>query len=166
MITSVLLNRRYDNAPVSSHFLFGRSQDYAFEIPAGKSPRERHHIRFWACVPVANPTFIEHFTFWQERHKSRYSRRKMLWIGAATLDMGLAIQKRNLQITHDIESNANKERDFVISSLEKTSKVKKITLVRAHEPYFERHQTFMTRLIADGTMKVCELRSAKKTKKR
>lgn len=162
LMTSIVFNRRYNTAPVSTHFLFGRPQDYAFEIPLHKSPRQRHHVRFWACVPVAHPTFKEHFTFWQERHKGKMLQQKMLWIGAATFDIGLAVQKRNLQITHDIESDSGKERDFVIQTLEDSKQLQQVTLVHAHEPYFERHQTFMTRLIADGTMKVCELRDRKK----
>jgi hypothetical protein len=158
----ILLRRSYDNAPVSSHFLFGRAQDYAFEIPLDKSPSRRHHARFWACVPVAHPTFKAHFAFWQARHLHKTSNRKMLWIGAATLDVGIAIQRRNLQITHDIDADSGKERDFLIKTLEESGQLTQVTIIRAQEPYFARHQTFMTRMIADGTMKICELKEPKK----
>ncbi|MGE3809350.1 MAG: LssY C-terminal domain-containing protein, partial [Gemmataceae bacterium] len=42
-----VLKRPYDQAPVSSLYLFGRKEDLAFEQPVGDNPRKRHHVRFW-----------------------------------------------------------------------------------------------------------------------
>ena len=44
---ATVLKRPYDDAPVSSLYLFGRKEDLAFEQPVGNDPRERHHVRFW-----------------------------------------------------------------------------------------------------------------------
>lgn len=158
MAFSVIFQRSYPNAPMGTHYLFGRGQDYGFEIPIGTSPHRRHHVRFWACIPVEHPTFKKHLAFWLKHHKDSARSRKLLWVGAATRDIGLAIKKRNLQIDHNIEADSNNERDFTIETLEVTGKLKKVTVVRAHNPYFARHQTFLTRLIADGNIKICELR--------
>ncbi|HSX28819.1 MAG TPA: LssY C-terminal domain-containing protein [Candidatus Saccharimonadales bacterium] len=153
----ILLHRPYHNAPMGTHYLFGRGQDYGFEIPITKSPHQRHHVRFWACVPVENPTFKAHLAFWQERHSRQVKDRKLLWVGAATRDIGLAVKKRNLQIDHNIEADAGKERDFIIATLKKSGRLGEVKVVRSHKPYFARHQTFLTRLIADGNIKICEL---------
>ncbi len=48
-----VLKRPYDDAPVSSEFLFGRKEDLSFEKPVGNNPRERHHVRFWRA-PTAD----------------------------------------------------------------------------------------------------------------
>ena len=45
--SSVLRDRPYVDAPVSSLFVFGRKQDLAFEKPVGESASHRHHVRFW-----------------------------------------------------------------------------------------------------------------------
>jgi len=154
---AIVLRRSYPTAPMGTHFLFGRPQDYGFEIPIGKSPHRRHHVRFWACVPVEHPTFKEHLVFWQERHKRKLRGRKLLWVGAATKDIGLAVKRRNLQIDHNIQADTAHEREFTIETIKETGKVKQIRTIRSHNPYYARHQTFMTRLIADGNIKICEL---------
>ena len=69
---SILLDRPYPSAPVSTHFLFGRPQDLAFERVDGQSPRRRHHVRLWQTGDSA-------------------------WIGAATFDRvgrGIALHGR------------------------------------------------------------------------
>src|SRR5512132_2809819 len=43
---SVTLNRPYPAAPVSDLYLFGQTQDVAFERTVGPSARTRHHVRF------------------------------------------------------------------------------------------------------------------------
>ena len=45
--TSVVFHRPYVSAPVSTHVLWGRPQDLAFEQIVGGSPRQRHHVRLW-----------------------------------------------------------------------------------------------------------------------
>ena len=47
IVGSVLLDRPFVHAPVSPLFVEGRSQDLAFEKPAGESADRRHHVRLW-----------------------------------------------------------------------------------------------------------------------
>src|SRR5688572_21263866 len=42
-----VFNRPYPTAPFGNYYVFGRKQDYGYQIPIGKSPRYRHHVRFW-----------------------------------------------------------------------------------------------------------------------
>jgi len=60
----VVFDRPYDDAPVSSLYLWGRKEDLAFEQPVGNDPRRRHHVRFWHSEQVDEQG-------------------KPLWIGAA-----------------------------------------------------------------------------------
>jgi len=95
---SVVLDRQYADAPVSSLYVWGRKQDLAFEQLVGKSARERHHVRFWKSDAVAadgRPT----------------------WLGAATFDRSVGLSHRTGQITHHIDADVDAERDHVLNSL-------------------------------------------------
>ena len=88
-----------DEAPVSNLFLFGRRQDFAFELPVGNSPRQRHHVRFWR---------------WNQLSDGR-----PVWIGSATFDERVGLSHATGQITHHIGPDVDAERDRIINELEK-----------------------------------------------
>lgn len=94
---SVLLGRPDPTAPVSNLYLFGRRQDFAFELEVGASARQRNHVRFW-------------------RSGERVAERP-LWLGAATFDRGVGVSHRTGQITHHIAPDIDAERDRVIDAL-------------------------------------------------
>jgi hypothetical protein len=97
---SVLRDRPYVDAPVSSLFLFGRKQDLAFEKPVGKSASHRHHVRFWKST--------------------EYGRDGVpLWIGAVTYDRSVGFSHRTGQITHHIGADIDAERDGLLADLGK-----------------------------------------------
>ena len=50
---SVLFDRPYSDAPVSTLVFDGRRQDLAFEKPVGKSADRRHHVRLWQMADNA-----------------------------------------------------------------------------------------------------------------
>jgi hypothetical protein len=95
---SVVLDRPDPTAPVSSLFLFDRKQDVAFERDAGRSPRQRHHVRFWR---------------WDEAGSDG----RPLWIGAATFDESVGFSHTTGQITHHIAPDLDAERDALFASL-------------------------------------------------
>lgn len=95
---SVLFDRPYDDAPVSTLLFEGRRQDLAFEKPVGNSADQRHHIRLWLAVA--------------ERGDSR-----PLWLGAASFDRGVGLSHDTGQITHHIGPDIDAERDFLIDDL-------------------------------------------------
>lgn len=91
-------HRSYDDAPVSSLFLFGRKQDLAFEQPVGDDPRRRHHVRFWKAEALSDDG-------------------RPLWFGAATFDTKVGFSHTTGEVTHHISANVDAERDKIIDDL-------------------------------------------------
>ncbi|HZT78777.1 MAG TPA: LssY C-terminal domain-containing protein [Gemmataceae bacterium] len=92
------LGRPYLTAPVSNLYLWDRKQDHAFQVAEGKSPRRRHHVRFW-------------------RSPELDADGRPLWLGAATFDRSVGIDVHTLQFTHHIDADVDAERDRVIADL-------------------------------------------------
>jgi hypothetical protein len=103
MIYAAVTGTRYPTAPVSSLFLFGNKQDLAFEKEVGGNPRKRHHARFWKTPK----------DWWLP---GGY---KVNWLSAATYDKNVGLSLFTGQITHKIDANVDKERDFVVKGLNK-----------------------------------------------
>ncbi|HEV2413152.1 MAG TPA: LssY C-terminal domain-containing protein [Candidatus Saccharimonadales bacterium] len=159
---SIALNQPYPTAPFNNLYLFGRRQDYGFQIPVTTSPFKRHHVRIWACVPTSQPVFRDHVAFWQARHRIAKGRKKAsskpkLWVGAAIYDKGLGIIKYNGRIDHTVHRDVNVERDFIIETFKKSGSIKKVTIAHAHKPVNLRHRTLGDSIIVDGTIKICEI---------
>ena len=98
---ATVLKRPYDEAPVSSLYLFGRKEDLAFEKPVGDNPRERHHVRFWLTEKLDADG-------------------RPLWIGSAIFDQHVGFSRETGQVTHVTAPNIDAERDFLFHDLEKT----------------------------------------------
>ena len=94
-----VLNRPYDEAPVSNLFLFGRKEDLAFEQPVGDNPRHRHHVRFWRNGNVDQDG-------------------RPVWIGSASYDERVGLSHTTGQVTHHIAPDVDAERDHVLATLE------------------------------------------------
>lgn len=94
----VVLRRPYDDAPVSSLYLWGRKEDFAFEQPMGNNPRQRHHVRFWRSAKLD-------------------AQSRPLWLGAATMDVRVGLSSITGQITHHISPDVDLERDRIIADL-------------------------------------------------
>jgi len=96
----IILERAYVTAPVSRLFLFGRSEDLAFEKPAGPDPDQRNHVRLWLLAP-------------------RVERPSPLYIGAASFDRGIGLSHETGQLTHHIAPDVDHERDTLKADLMK-----------------------------------------------
>jgi hypothetical protein len=154
---SLLFDKSYPNAPCSRLYMFGRYQDIAFQIPVGNSPRTRHHVRFWRVDPVQTES-SQHFFWWQTLKKMAGLKRE-LWVGAATFDKHmLGMRWRTLQLTHHIDADTHKERDFLLHTLENAQYVKHIQDIKSGEPYRFRGQNFGITIVNDGYTKLAELR--------
>ena len=95
---SVLFDRPYSAAPMSTHFVARRRpQDIAFEQLVGRSPRRRHHVRFW-------------------RYGGR-SGGRAVWLGAASFDRSLGISRFTGEVMHHIDPRIDAERDKLIEDL-------------------------------------------------
>jgi hypothetical protein len=98
---ATVLKRSYDDAPVSSLFLFGRKEDLAFEQPIGPDPRKRHHVRFWKSDKLDSDG-------------------RPVWMGSVTYDERVGLSERTGQITHHIGPDVDAERDRLFAELEST----------------------------------------------
>ncbi len=158
-IYAVIFDKPYPTAPFSNLYLFNRPFDIGFQIPYGynKSPRHRHHVRFWQLVDHEKDH--GHFSFWV-RHFRRFVRReKSIWIGTAIDDSSpYGIRWYNLQVTHRTHHLHYRERDFVIDSLKTAGQVKDLTKIKAGKPFEMHSQQVGSRLICDGTIQVIELK--------
>lgn len=95
---SVLLDRPYADAPVSTLLYEGRRQDLAFEKAAGNSADKRHHVRLWSTVADSEET-------------------RPVWLGAASFDRGVGFSHDTGQVTHHIAPDVDAERDRIIREL-------------------------------------------------
>ncbi len=138
-VLCIAFEQPYPAAPMSSLYLFGRKQDIAFEIPTGPSPSSRHHVRFWSTNQGGNLT----------------------WIGAASLDTGLSFIRHNLQISHMIAPDTNRERDLIVERLRAAKLVKKVALTKLGNPYRLINRVLRGSLHTDGQMAVVTLKKSK-----
>ena len=95
---SVVLNRPYEGAPVSTLFYEGRKQDFAFEKPIGSSADRRHHVRLWLVLAKGDEG-------------------RPVWLGAATRDLGVGFSHYTGQITHHIAADVDAERNALLADL-------------------------------------------------
>jgi hypothetical protein len=94
--------------PMITLYLFGRGQDFGYELAEPIAMvASRHHFRIWKAP----------FT-WQGHE---------VWCGAGTHDIGFAKDKRNGSVTHKIDPAVDGERDNIGSTLQKDSKAKTLT---------------------------------------
>ena len=96
---SVLLDRPYRDAPVSSLYYLGRREDLAFEKPAGGSADQRHHARFWKVLDEGEE-------------------KRPVWLGAATFDRSVGVSRYTGAITHHIDADIDVERKLLAADLQ------------------------------------------------
>jgi hypothetical protein len=108
----------YLTMPMSPLYLFDRHQDYGW---AHAEPiavvASRNHLRVWKA-----PFTVDG---------------QMLWIGAATHDIGFEKDQRNNGITHKIDPNIDLERDYVKKSLSSTGLVSEVMMFLPEKPMQE-----------------------------
>jgi hypothetical protein len=160
MVASALVNRPYPNAPVSSLYLFGRKHDIAFEIPLEGGLGQRHHVRFWATTYEQNGRLSVHNIHWHHR-RAHVKDDNLLWVGAASLDVGLNIIRHNFQLTHMIDPDTDQERELIIKQLSTSGLLKKTEAVRLDDPYRLINRTWRGYLHTDGKMTVAHLKHLK-----
>ncbi len=107
---ATLLDRPYDDAPVSSLFWEGRKEDLAFEQPVGDNPRKRHHVRFWRSDRLDQDD-------------------RPVWVGSATYDERVGLSRTTGQVTHHIAPDVDAERDHLLETLQKTGDLTEVYAV-------------------------------------
>jgi LssY C-terminus len=108
----------YLTMPMSPLYLFGRQQDYGW---AHAEPitvvASRNHLRIWKAPFTVNG--------------------QMLWVGAATHDIGFEKDQRNNGLTHKIDPDIDLERDYVQKTLSSTGLVAEVTHFLPQNPLQE-----------------------------
>lgn len=163
-LVSILFNTHYPASPLSNLYLFNRPHDVGFEIPTNPhgSARTRHHVRFWRLEePHLHADGKHHYAyaFWLQKFKHLFVGEKEMWIGAATEETyPIAIQWRTGQLTHGGSAESDKERDFIIQSLEDISAISKHHVTEPGEKLRFRGQQVRTFYVSDGSIKILRLK--------
>jgi hypothetical protein len=98
----------YLTMPMSQLYLFGRPQDYGWAHAEPISVvASRNHLRIWKAPFTVNG--------------------QMLWVGAATHDIGFEKDQRNNGLTHKIDPDIDLERDYLEKTLSSTGLVSELT---------------------------------------
>jgi hypothetical protein len=114
-ITQTYDKKDYLAMPMSTLYLFGRRQDFGYEMAEPIAMvASRHHFRIWKAP----------FTW--DGHE--------VWVGAGTHDIGFAKDKRNNSVTHKIDPAVDGERDNIGSSLQKANKAKTLSYYLPPDP--------------------------------
>jgi hypothetical protein len=104
---SVVFHQPYASAPMSTHLMWGRPQDLAFEQIVDGSPRKRHHVRLWRVTHPADP-------------------RDTLWVGAASYDRSVGLSPYTGEVIHHIETQVDDEREKLADDLERAGRLARI----------------------------------------
>jgi hypothetical protein len=127
----------YLEMPMSQLYMFNRTQDYGY---ARTEPIQvvasRHHLRIW---------------------KSPYEvDGQPLWVGACTHDIGFERDQRNNGVTHKIDPEIDKERDYLAGTLN-ASGLAESSYVTPPDPITEAHTATGGTFRSDGRILVIRL---------
>lgn len=114
MVYSSVFGRRYPGAPVSPLFVFNEQQNLAFQKDINNNPRKRHHVRFWKTPQ----------DWWLPGGYQAD------WLGAATYDKNVGLSLFTGQVTHKIDADVDKERDFVIKTIKDAGATKRVNVIK------------------------------------
>jgi LssY C-terminus len=134
----------YLTMPMSQLYLFGRAQDYGW---AHAEPitvvASRNHLRIWKAPFAVNG--------------------QMLWVGAATHDIGFEKDQRNNSLTHKIDPDIDLEKNFVEKTLCSTGYVAQFTHFLPKNPLQEARTATGGTFHSDGQVLVIKLSEAAKS---
>jgi len=159
VLASFIFRFSYETAPMSGLFLFGRKQDLGFVIPTDNKRWRRHHVRFWATTYRQKETITKSTIDWNLRQrKINFDTENLIWIGAASKDMGLSIIRHNAQVTHMAHPDTDEEREFIIEQLADTGQEISISYVRLGDSQKIINRGWLSYLHTDGQMAVISLK--------
>lgn len=147
IIRSTLTRHSYPEAPVSPLLLFGRQQDFAYQLEVDGSPGKRHHVRFWRTAPD-----------WLLPGGHRVD-----WLAGATYDRAVGLSLFTLQITHKIDADIDIERDYVTESVTKAVPGTDVTVLEDFTTGYHSRNGGGDSIHTDGDLPVVELPDADDT---
>ncbi len=135
----VISRQAYLTMPMSELYVFGRPQDYGFAMSDPVlTVAERHHFRIWKA-----PFDVGGLT---------------LWVGAGTHDVGFDRDQRTGGITHRIDPDTDKERDFIGETLKQSGQVVKTEYVTPKNTVTRARTAHGQEYFSDGRILVIYLR--------
>lgn len=156
-VVSSIFRVPYPTAPMSNLYLFGRKQDIGFEIQIEGRLWHRHHVRFWAATYDRRGKIKPDDIHWLPRKNRKIKDGdEVLWLGAASKDVGLALIKHNAQLTHMIHPDTNAERDLIAEQLE-IEGAQPYASIEIQKPYKLVNRAWSGYLQTDGILKILKL---------
>jgi len=138
-ILSTLSHEAYTEMPMSTLYLFGRAQDLSFARGDPlKIAAERHHLRVWKTDKTVDG--------------------RPLWVGSATHDVGFEKDQRNGKVTHKIDPEIDKERDFLLQSFDAAGAFSSAAYVTPDDPMLKARTATGGSFYSDGRIVVMALK--------
>ena len=108
----------YLQMPMSQLYLFGRVQDFGYEMAEPYAMvASRHHFRIWKTTATYNG--------------------EPIWAGAGTHDIGFEKDQRNGNVTHKIDPAVDGERDHIGESLLQAGRARMLSYFTPSDPVHE-----------------------------
>ncbi len=138
-LMATLSREAYTAMPMSTLFLFGRPQDmsYARGDPLVVAA-ERHHLRVWKSNETVDG--------------------RPLWVGSATHDIGFEKDQRTGGVTHKIDPEIDKERDYILQSFDAAGVFSSAAYVTPSNPMREAHTATGGSFHSDGRIVIMALK--------
>ncbi len=138
-LMATMNHEAYTGMPVSTLYLFGRPQDLSFErADPLMVAAQRHHLRLWKTDQTIDG--------------------KPLWVGSATHDIGFEKDQRNGGVTHKIDPDIDKERDFLLQSFDAAGMFSSAAYVTPANPLLTAKTATGGSFHSDGRIVVMELK--------
>lgn len=138
-LLKTLNHEAYTEMPMSTLYLFGRPQDMSY---ARADPllvaAERHHLRVWQ----ADKTIAG----------------RPLWVGSATHDIGFEEDQRTGGVTHKIDPEIDKERDYLLQTFDAAGVFSSGAYVTPTNPLLDAKTATGGSFRSDGRIAVMELK--------
>ena len=130
-ILASVSKQSYVTLPMSELMMFGRAQDYGFA--QGDPIRviaARHHFRVWKAPFTVDGQSV--------------------WVGAGTHDIGFDKDQRNGKLTHKIDPETDKEREYISSSFTESGIVLATEYMTMKDPVKEAKTAHGEAFFSDG----------------
>ncbi len=141
IVVSSVLRRPYPQAPVSSLFLFGQRQAFAYQQEVDGNPSQRHHVRFW---PVPDGWKLP-------------GGFQVQWLAAATYDKAVGISLFTLQVTHRVDADIDIERDYVIDTVRYVVPEASLRVIKDYSSAFTTRNGGGDVVRTDGSLPILDL---------
>lgn len=158
IMLSTIYGWSYPTAPFGTLYLFGRKQDEAFQLPIDEGHAgSRHHVRFWATTFKDDKKLTTRSIDWQHR-EAHLRQDQLLWVGAASRDIGVTFIRHTAQLTHLVDPDTNQERELLTEHLVTAKAAQLERTITLRSPYRVANlRGWYGHLHSDGKMKILRL---------